>query len=142
MAVKLAKVRTPEATDNPDGWGPVSDALVVPMPPELKEISGVKIIDTMETNPTIVFEEPGEYVLGKYQGFRELTIEGRQQRLYDLLTPGPLLVSVWGSTVLDIRFDTAIKKGMVVNSSVMVQYLGDIDTGKGNPAKNFRLAWK
>jgi len=143
MAVKLAQIIQPsqQVTDG-DFVSGLDEALSVPLPPELEGKQGITIIDTMDTNPTVKFEEPGEYILGRYIGVRELHIESRLQKLYDLMTPQREIVSVWGSTILDNRMDNATKKGLNLNSSLMIQYLGDIDTGKGNPAKNFRVAWK
>ena len=144
MAVKLASIKEPEAKAVGDGGfgGDLGDALSVPLPPELQG-KDINVVDTLEApNPTVVFAEIGEYIVGRYQGMRELTISKRLQRLYDIRLPSGSLVSVWGSKILDSRIDQAIAKGMAVNSSVMIQYLGDIDTGQVNPAHNFRIAWK
>ncbi len=141
MAVKLAQVIQPSQDNEASFAGELDGALAVPMPPELEKVQGLNIIDSLDTNPTVHFAEPGEYVVGRYAGTRELNISGRIQKMYDLRTPGGM-VSVWGSKILDSRLDQAMRKGMSVNHSVMIQYLGDIDTGKDNAAKNFRVAWK
>ena len=140
---KLARIietqTAPDEFGAPDGE--LSEALAVPMPPEFKDSKGLNIHDTMETNPTVAFDDVGDYIMGRYSGFRSLMIDGRNQKLYDLKRNDGV-VSVWGSTVLDLRMEAAIKKGLGMGAGLCIQYLGEVDTGKGNPAKNFRVIWK
>jgi hypothetical protein len=141
---KLARIVNPSTANvGGDFGGELGEALAVPLPPEIQDIKDkVNIVDTLETNPTVAFDEVGDYILGRLVGIRNITIDGRNQKLYDINAPNLKAVSVWGSTVLDSRMEQAAKKGMAVGHSIGIQYLGDVDTGKGNPAKNFRVIWK
>jgi len=134
---KLAAIEAPDAPS-----GELDGAISVPLPPELAGKTGLRTHDTLETNPTVRFGNIGEYVLGTYAGLRVLTIDGRQQRAYDLRTPSNVVVTVWGSTILNGRMDDAIKAGLIVGRSLMIQFLGDVDTGKPSAAHNFRVVWK
>ena len=135
--VKPADIISPEAPQ-----GELDGAMSVPLPPELAGKPGIRVHDTLETNPTVKFQVAGDYVLGRYQGLRSLVIDGRNQAVYDIKTPSGVIVSVWGSTILNGRMSDAIKAGLTQGASLMIQYLGDIDTGRPSAAHNFRVAWK
>lgn len=137
-SAQLARIEAPSVNEM------TAHGVDVPMPAEVEAVKGLNTIDKMETNPTVVFDTVGDYIIGRYLGPRVLTIGNppRQQTLYDLRTPSGVVVSVWGSTILDRRMKEAIGRGLVVNQSLMVQYLGDIPTDNPSPAKNFRVSWK
>lgn len=141
LTPKLAEIVSPQAPS-----GELDGALAVPLPPELTGKSGLHVHETLETTPTVKFNDVGDYMIGAYAGFRVLQITGkegvRDQRLYDIKTPSGIVVSVWGSKILDGRMDAAIKAGLGVNRSIMIQYLGDIDTGMPSEAHNYRVVWK
>jgi len=126
--------------------GELDGALSVPLPPELEGKTGLRVHETLETNPTVRFNDVGDYMIGAYAGYRVIPITGkegsRDQRLYDIKTPSGVTVSLWGSKILDGRMDAALKAGLIVGRSLMIQYLGDIDTGMPSQAHNYRVVWK
>lgn len=117
MSVKLAAIVQPERQIADGGFGgELEGAMSVPLPPELEGKKDVNIVETMDTNPTVEFVDVGDYMLGRYAGYREFQIEKRMQKMYDLKTPSGVVVSVWGSKILDGRMADAIKKGLQINS--------------------------
>jgi hypothetical protein len=131
---KLAKIIDPPKVDKP-----VDVALPPGVPKTSRELaSGV-------SNPTASFDEPGDYIIGEYRGFRVVTTgtekDGtpRKSRLYDLRQEGDagIIVSVWGTTILDKRVD---ESGVKVGQMVAVQFMGDVETSRGqSKAHDFRL---
>ncbi len=108
----------------------------VPVPQEFAEGEEVSTL-----SPMVRFDEntkPGQYVTGTYQGAKEVTVEGRKARIYMLDDGAGGSVGVWGSTALDNQFDFGSPKPKV-GDKILIQFLGTTDTGKGNPAKLFRV---
>jgi hypothetical protein len=153
VKVKPATIVPPDASTTL--MAPGAD---VPYPPEWDKVAEPHVNDRLNVNPTVEFTEPGDYVNGRFEGVRELSIKTskgpRQQIIYDLRTQREAtmpngsksviveVVSVWGSTILDRRFQEEIKKGLAPGKALTIQYLGEIDTGQPSAAKNFRLIWK
>lgn len=85
--------------------------------------------------PAADWKTPGEYIDGDYLGFTS-DVGPNKSRLYHLKHRGSF-VSVWGATILDQRMD-ALQPPR--GAQVMIQYLGDVETGRRlNAAKNFRV---
>src|SRR6267378_7474369 len=84
---KPAQINFPQAPS-----GELDGALAVPLPEELRGRTGLHVHETMDTNPTVKFNDVGDYVVGTYSGLRTLTITGkegpREQKLYDILIKG------------------------------------------------------
>lgn len=89
--------------------------------------------------PTVVWEQPGNYVVGEYLGMQE-GVGPNTSRLYNLKTDDGEIVSLWGATVLDNRMDLlSVPKG----ARLTVIFVGENAPKKGqNPAKIFKVAYK
>lgn len=93
--------------------------------------------------PVVEFVDPGEYIEGIYLGCR-LDVGPNKSAMYDLRVPsGPgkeLIVSVWGSTILDGKFRL---QNPPTGSRILIQYLGDVATSRGlNPARDWRVLYQ
>lgn len=127
---------------------PIADELAVPLPDivlgkdgklrgDLKEVSALA--------PTAIFENVGDFIAGYYNGCKLLKIAGRDQFLYEFRVEMPDYkgpVGVWGSSVLDNRMRDAEKGGLKPGSNVLIQFIGESETDKGNPAKLWRVIYK
>lgn len=97
-------------------------------------------------NPLIDFqEEPGRWIVAKYVGARH-DIGPNASMMYDFEAFNPdtkqtVIVSLWGSTILDRKFELLVSKGSLkAGKFCFVQYLGVVNTSRGmNPAKNFKI---
>lgn len=124
-------------------------------PEELKGEEGQEAPSSL--TPIVVFEQPGDYVVGEYYGTRG-DIGPNKSRLYDLkLTEkqlltlgadkttgiggtsikGGMIVSVWGATTLDTMMEQTPKNP---GDRLLIQYTGETATKREqNPAKLFRV---
>lgn len=97
-------------------------------------------------NPLIDFQdEPGRWIVAKYIGARQ-DIGPNASKMYDFEAYNPetkqtVVVSLWGSTILDKKMALLENKGSLKSGKFcFVQYLGAINTARGmNPAKNFKI---
>lgn len=97
-------------------------------------------------NPLIDFQdEPGRWIVAKYIGTR-FNIGPNASMMYDFEAYNPetkntVVVSLWGSHILDRKMELLTSKGSLTSGKFcFVQYLGAIDTKRGlNPAKNFKV---
>jgi len=155
---KLARVQLAKIIEPPIQ----SSDLDVPLPPALQNVRGYTEV-TSSLEATAGFAEIGDYVLGKFDGLKEMSLpdknkaEGRRQQwIYYLNIPvdsngepvagekvaGWRRVGVWGSAILDRMMTEAVRRGLKESQSLMIQYVGDIDTDQPSPAKNFRVIYK
>jgi hypothetical protein len=97
-------------------------------------------------NPLIDFQdEPGRWIVAKYIGTR-MGVGPNSSSMYDFEAYNPesrqtVIVSLWGSTILDKKMDLLVSKGSLLPGKFcFVQYLGAVNTNRGlNPAKNFKI---
>ena len=98
-----------------------------------------RTIDAPEVTPTVEWENPGDFIIGVYRGFRP-DIGPNNSRLYNLFALDGQIVSIWGATILDSKMDLLNPPW---NCKIMIQYLGEVTTSRGmNPAKNFRISFE
>jgi len=121
---------------------------------EPEEIRGKKGIEApTNLTPIIKFEHGGQYVIGEFLGIRH-EMGKNKSRLYDLRLSedrlkrmgadklgipidNGLIVSIWGSKVLDSMMDMIPK---MPGDTIYVQYLEDRETARGqNPAHIFKV---
>lgn len=88
--------------------------------------------------PTVVFEDPGEFIAGFFNGMKE-GVGPNESRMYYIILPHTKeVVAIWGSTILDSKImHSAVKVG----DKILIQRLEDIPSKKKgqSPAKNFRV---
>lgn len=144
----LTPARRPAAGDALAITTPRLPEFVVPETPETPEIetppewvTGKETEAPSSLTPAADWQVPGEYVAGTYLGMQE-NVGPNKSRLYHLRIMDPKTrqtqaVSVWGSTILDMKIDMLTPQN---GCQLFIQYLGTVETGKGlNPAKQFRV---
>lgn len=97
-------------------------------------------------NPLIDFQdEPGRWVVAKFIGTR-FNIGPNNSAMYDFEAYNPetkqtVVVSLWGSHILDRKMELLTNKGsLTAGKFCFIQYLGSVNTSRGmNPAKNFKI---
>jgi len=86
--------------------------------------------------PAISFTEVGDYFTGRYIEKEIIKIknrkEAREALQYFFLIPDNVKVMIWGSGVLDQKMRHAS-----FNDQLFIGYVGLIDVGQPQPAKNF-----
>ncbi len=142
--LSLVKVKPARLIDAIGADEPVSQDLMVPLPPEiagLKEGTQYSVVPSEYMHPTVEFENPGEYFIGRFDSARPDVGKNKSWMylfMFDNKETGKReLVGVWGSTALDVKMARANpNKGQ----SVCIQYLGTAPTARGqNPVKLFRV---
>lgn len=123
---------------------PITPDLTVPLPPEiaaLKEGSHYSVVPSEYMHPMAEFENPGEYLLGRFDSARA-NVGPNKSWVYLFVVDNKEngkreLVGVWGSNALDAKMARANpNKGQ----SVCIQYLGTAPTSRNqNPVKLFRV---
>ena len=109
--------------------------------PAIPEFKGKAVKRAPSTlTPIVEFSAPGDYVIGVFKGIRD-EVGPNKSHLYDLIQePTGEYVSMWGSTILDAKFNLA---DVPIGARLCVIYLGTVPTSRGlNPAKMFELLWE
>lgn len=108
------------------------------LPDEFKNIK-MEVVQT-GFNPSPIWETPGEFVAGIYQGHEE-EVGPNKAMLYNFETKNGKPFSIWGCTTLDRAFDSSIKKGdLKPGRVVMVMFVGTTPSKfVDNPTKLFQV---
>jgi len=116
----------------------------LPLDPKLipSEFQGVDL-EVIQTgfNPSVVWNEPGNFCAGVYTGFEE-KIGPNNANLYNFETKQGKPFSVWGTTILDRSMEKAIATGTIKPGYlVMLTFVGTIPSKfADNPTKLFHIA--
>lgn len=85
--------------------------------------------------PTAVWEKPGNRFIGTYLGMK-VHVGTNKSRIYSFKAPDGAVVGIWGTTVLDDRFDRAL---VDPGDEVKIVFLGEGEKKKGQNAP--RVFW-
>ncbi len=89
------------------------------------------------TNETWKPENEGDTIQGLYQSKKE-NVGVNNSNIYLILVDGQEeAVSIWGSTVLDTKFQE-----ISIGSEVKIEYLGKVKSKAPQPYKDFKVLYK